>query len=107
MAVTGCGGSARSSSTSASSAAAADAATVRSADCKLWRLLSPSERQRLLVGMRQFFGGPVDPSHGRGPVLGDRRANALFDSYCSQPFARAFKLYKIYGRAAAFTPQPQ
>ena len=35
-------------------------------------------------------------------MLDDKRAYKLFDSLCAQHFARAFKLYKLYERAAAF-----
>ena len=77
---------------------------MRTADCRLWKVLPTDARTRLVVAMRQFFGGPVDPAHGYGQVLGDRQAQRLFNSYCARPFANAFKLYKLYGRAAAFTP---
>jgi hypothetical protein len=39
----------------------------------------------------------------RGAVLPDSEARRLFDNYCSQHFARAFVLYKLYGEAAGFT----
>jgi hypothetical protein len=106
-ALAGCGGSTSSSAPGAGPMVAAPAATVRSADCNLWRVMSSSERLRLIAGFKRFFGGPVDNGSGRGQVLGDKQATALFQGYCSQSFAGAFKLYKIYGRAAAFTPAPQ
>jgi hypothetical protein len=57
--------------------------------------------------MRRFFGAPVDSAGApgaNGPVLTNRQARTLFRGYCRQPFAGPFKLYKLYGRAAAFTP---
>jgi hypothetical protein len=107
MLLAGCGGSAGSANNTGGHAIAAPAATVRTADCNLWRVLSQSQRQSLLAGLRTFFGGPVDPTHGRGQVLSDTQANALLSQYCSRSFAGAFKLYKIYGRAAAFTAPQQ
>jgi len=81
--------------------------SIQSANCDAWRLLPSAGRSTLLAGLHDFFGAPVDataaPSAG-GPVLTTEAANRLFDTYCGQPFAGAFKLYKIYGRAAAFTP---
>ena len=105
--VAACGGGGASHSSSSSSAGAAEGATVRAADCRLWLVLSGDARRRLLAGMRSFFGAPVDPTHGRGQVLTDAHAMSLFNDYCAHPFARAFKLYKLYGRAAAFTAPAQ
>jgi hypothetical protein len=96
----GCnGGSGGSAQTSSS----ADAATVRTATCTSWKAASPEERTRLVIGMREFFGGQVDSPGARGQVLPDARARQLFDSYCAQRFAAAFNLYRLYGNAAAFT----
>ena len=96
----------RSASTASAGApnAAAEAASVRVADCRLWQVLDEPARQRLLSSMHRFFAGPVDYRNGRGGALNPRRASNLFNNYCRLPFARAFKLYKLYGRAAAFTP---
>ena len=38
----------------------------------------------------------------RGPVLDNDRAYKLLQNYCGKYFARGFKLYKLYTRAAAF-----
>jgi hypothetical protein len=35
-------------------------------------------------------------------VLDDARAYKVLESYCANSFARGFKLYKLYERAAAF-----
>ena len=57
-----------------------------------------------MVQLRNFAGGPVGSSQGlqNGPVLDDTRAYKLLESYCVNFFARGFKLYKLYDRAAAF-----
>ena len=48
--------------------------------------------------------GAANTAGQRGSVLSEKRANTVLTSYCRLPFAGAFKLYKIYGRAAAFNP---
>lgn len=68
--------------------------------------MGSSERASLLVGLKRFFGARVDASNTagqRGAVLSDAQAARVFANYCRQSFAGSFKLYKIYGRAAAFT----
>ena len=111
VAALGCGGSTSppratdaSASSSAGNSSVTEAETVRVADCRLWTVLDAAGRARLLTAMRTFFGGRVDHGNGRGGVLDAAHAARLFDNYCRLPFARAFKLYKLYGRAAAFTP---
>lgn len=52
---------------------------------------------------RSFEGGPVPGENGSsGAVLPDENAYRLFENYCGNEFARAFKLYKLYARAAPF-----
>ena len=82
---------------------AASAATVRTATCDDWNAATAVERQRLVRGMRDFFGGQVDAGGTYGQVLPDRRAYVVFDGYCAHAFASHFNLYRIYGNAAAFT----
>jgi hypothetical protein len=98
--LTACSGG---SGSSASSVAAAAAETVRTATCSSWNVAPKSAQDALLVGMRDFFGGQVDTPGLRGQVLPDAKARRLFDSYCAQPYAAAFNLYRLYGNAAAFT----
>ncbi|MBN1527565.1 MAG: hypothetical protein JW895_00770 [Thermoleophilaceae bacterium] len=47
-------------------------------------------------------GGPTGSPAGTGAVLSDERAYELFEGYCKAGFAKRFKLYKLYTRAAAF-----
>jgi hypothetical protein len=78
--------------------------SVRQADCTDWQKGSQGERETMVAYLRRFAGGPVGSSAGiqRGPVLDDDTAYKVLESYCSKYFARGFKLYKLYGRAAAF-----
>jgi len=49
---------------------------------------------------------PESPARtGRGATLPDEKAYELFENTCKQDYARAFKLYKLYTRAASFTRQ--
>jgi hypothetical protein len=99
--LTACGGGSDSSGGQPSSAA--QAATVRTATCDSWNAAPRAEQDQLVVGMREFFGGQVDSPGLRGQVLPDDKARRLFNTYCAQPFAGAFNLYRLYGNAAAFT----
>ena len=79
-------------------------APVRSADCTDWKRGTVPERRSTVAQLRKFAGGPVGSSAGikTGPVLDDARAYRVLKSYCRNRFARGFKLYKLYERAAAF-----
>lgn len=75
---------------------------IRLADCTDWRKADAAARLGTVGQIRDFAGGPVGSRGGRGATLPDERAYDLFQGYCENEFARAFKLYKLYTRAAAF-----
>jgi hypothetical protein len=81
--------------------------TIALADCNDWNQANTEQRLGTIQQLKDFAGGPVvgnnasSPS-GTGAVLDDKQAYDLFQNYCKEPFARAFKLYKLYERAAAF-----
>jgi hypothetical protein len=77
---------------------------LRLAECSDWRKGSVAQRRGTVVQIREFAGGPVGSSQGirKGLVLGDSQAYLLLDRYCSKRFARGFRLYQLYTRAAAF-----
>jgi hypothetical protein len=85
---------------------------INLADCSDWNQASTEERLGTIHELKGFAGGPVvgnnasSPS-GTGAVLDDKKAYELFDNYCKADFARGFKLYKLYERAAAFAGHPQ
>jgi hypothetical protein len=85
---------------------------INLADCNDWNQANTEQRLGTIHQLKDFAGGPVvgnnasSPS-GRGSVLDDKDAYELFNRYCSADFARGFKLYKLYERAAAFTGHPQ
>jgi hypothetical protein len=100
----GCGGSSGSKEKRSADVLAPSVGSVRSADCSDWKKGKVDQRRSTVVRLRKFAGGPVGSSAGiqRGPVLDDQRAYKVLDSYCKRYFARGFKLYKLYERAAAF-----
>jgi hypothetical protein len=79
-------------------------ASIRSANCSDWERGPVDQRRSTVIRLRKFAGGPIGSSAGiqNGPVLNDERAYDLLQSYCANRFARGFKLYKLYERAAAF-----
>jgi hypothetical protein len=82
----------------------ASVGSVRQANCTDWKKGSADQRRTMVLYLRKFAGGPVGSSAGiqTGPVLEDDRAYKVLESYCPKYFARGFKLYKLYERAAAF-----
>ena len=83
-------------------------ASVRVANCTDWEHGNIRQRQATVLALRRFAGGQVGSSKvlKNGLVLPDRRAYRLLDSYCEQYFARGFKLYKLYDRAATMVGRP-
>jgi hypothetical protein len=85
---------------------------INLADCHDWNQANTEQRLGTIKQLKDFAGGPVVGNNasapsGRGSVLDDKKAYELFNRYCAEDFARGFKLYKLYERAAAFTGQPQ
>jgi len=78
--------------------------SARSDTCAQWKAGTVKQRDGALIRLRKFAGSPVGSSSALqyGHVLSDERAYRLFQSFCAHHFARAFKLYKLYERAAAF-----
>jgi hypothetical protein len=81
------------------------------ADCHDWQQANVEQRLGTITQLKGFASGPIignnasSPS-GTGSVLDDKAAYDLFNRWCSQSYARGFKLYKLYERAAAFTGRP-
>jgi hypothetical protein len=71
--------------------------------CRDWNEADVRERYGTLEALRRFAGGPTGSPAGRGRTLDDDAAFELFDRWCEKPFARGFRLYKLYTRAAAFS----
>jgi hypothetical protein len=78
--------------------------SARSDTCTQWEQGTVRQRHGALARLRKFATSPIGSSKDRryGPTLSDSRAYRLFDNLCAKHFARAFKLYKLYERAASF-----
>jgi hypothetical protein len=104
--LSGCGegSSSKPKARATSSAAAGVGSNIRLDNCTDWQKATVAQRRGTVLELRQFSGGPIGSSAGiqHGPVLSDDRAYKLMQSYCSNHFARGFKLYKLYEHAAAF-----
>ena len=100
----GCGGSSTPKPQPFPTTGAGVGTSIRVANCSDWQNGTVEARRRTVVLLRGFAGGPVGSSKGiqNGPVLDDSRAYRVLQSYCANQFARGFKLYKLYERAAAF-----
>lgn len=98
----GCGGGGPGERAAGSKAPPIPLATF---NCGQWSAARADIRQTVIDELHHFYGGPVS-GHRRtkayGTVLTDDQATTLFDSYCAQPFAGNFTLYKLYARSAAF-----
>jgi len=105
----GCGDSGNSDSgTSAETAGPSLSASVRVANCTDWKHGSVEQRRNTVIQLRAFSGGPIGSSAGmqNGRTFDDLRAYNVLESFCKRRFARAFKLYKLYTRAAGFAGPP-
>jgi hypothetical protein len=71
---------------------------IRVADCTDWNRQSVEDRLRTVGAIRDAVRGPA----GEGVVLPNDKAYGLFERICDSPNARAFTLYVLYVRAAAF-----
>jgi hypothetical protein len=70
--------------------------------CQDWKTADVRERYGTIEALREFAGGRTGSPGGYGRTLEDDTAFELFDRWCEKPYARAFRLYKLYTRAAAF-----
>ena len=105
LALSGCLGGTSSGGRPAS-AGARIGTPLQLAACRDWHKATPSERQGTIRQLRAFAGGPVGESPGlHGATLDDDAAYQVLDDSCRHDYARAFKLYKLYTRAAAFRKQ--
>ncbi len=106
-----CGGSGAQNQQAAGSVGPRIAANLRLADCQDWKREPAQDRLTTIHTLRSFFGQPIGAGEKGSPqragaVLEDGQAYKLFQSYCSLPAARGFRLYLIYGRAAGFSGTP-
>jgi hypothetical protein len=102
-AVTGCGGGDPSAPVKQEGIGGNLVGPLNLADCSDWEQASVEQRLGTIEQIHNFLGEHVSGTESSGKVLDDEEAYDLFDSYCENEFARGFKLYKLYARAAAFS----
>jgi hypothetical protein len=99
----GCGDAEDGSDPGSSALGSPDVQTsAREADCADWNRASVEDRQVIVESIAEFEGGTPTGTVGR--TLPDDEAYDVFERFCEKDYASAFKLYKIYVRAAAFQP---
>jgi hypothetical protein len=79
--------------------------SVRTASCSFWNRATPAQQRVLVSALGKFYGAEnaVDVPGTSGNRLPSAQATALLTRSCEPTYAAAFKLYKLYGRAAGFT----
>jgi hypothetical protein len=97
----GCGGS--DAGDTASGSGPRIGVALRLADCDDWNQADVAERIGTVEQLRDFAGGPTGSPGNRGVTLTDERGYEVMQNWCRNDFARGFKLYKLYTRAAAFS----
>lgn len=106
-ALASCGGSEARNQQAVASSGPGIGASIQTADCSDWNAATTPQRLATIGQLRDFFSGPVSTGENGpdapGTALDDQDAYKLLDGYCAASFASAFKLYKLYGRAAAFS----
>jgi hypothetical protein len=103
LALAGCGGSEGDSGEEGPGVQLDD--PIELADCTDWNEGSVEERLGTIRQIRAFISTPVPGTGGRGVTLDDERAYDIFEEACSHSVAQGFTLYKLYVRAAAFSPE--
>jgi len=76
---------------------------VRTADCGGWQDADIRERYDTIEALRAFAGDRTGSPGGHGATIDDEDAYDLLERSCEPSYARSFKLYKLYTRAAAFS----
>ncbi|SEG90549.1 parallel beta-helix repeat (two copies) [Thermomonospora echinospora] len=82
-----------------------DDALLAEVTCHSWHEATADQQKRILTKMRVFMGGQIDSPGARGATLSLDKATKVLDNACGLPVSGPFKLYKLYARTAAFTPQ--
>jgi hypothetical protein len=99
--VVGCGESDDASDPGSSALGSPELQTsAREADCSDWNAAGAEERQVIIESVAEYEGG--EPTGTPGRSLPEEQAYDLFERACEPEYASAFKLYKVYVRAAAF-----
>lgn len=77
---------------------------IQLASCEDWEGATVEERLGTIAQIENFAGGPVGTGELHGATLDRDQAYDVIESFCGPEYARGFRLYKLYTRAAAFAP---
>lgn len=72
------------------------------ANCRDWSGGSGDRKLATVADIRRQVNR--DDTGIEAPPLSDREAMMLFDRECAKPYARSFRLYVLYARAAGWAP---
>ena len=71
-------------------------------ECRDWSRATEDERLATIEEVRAAIN--LEGTGADAPPLSDDEAAAVFDGACDEPYARGYRLYKLYARAAGFAP---
>ena len=98
-----CGGGDSENAGEATGVGQARAGSVASlAQCSDWQAGTDDERWATIADIRAHLNEAG--ADGPTPDLPDDEAYELFERACANDYAAGFRLYKLYSRAAAFSP---
>jgi hypothetical protein len=98
-----CGGSDDESGTEAEPLGREAAGSVAPlAQCRDWNRGTEEEQLATIAEIRNQVN--LESSAVEAPPLSDEEATEVFDNACAEGFARGFRLYVLYARAAGFAP---
>jgi hypothetical protein len=72
------------------------------AQCRDWNRGTRAEKLATIADVRSQIN--LEDAPVEAPPLTDEEAYGLFEDACRPAFAAGFRLYKLYARAAAFSP---
>lgn len=103
LAVVACGGE-PSDNPSQGAGPSSFQANARQADCEDWQRANTEQRLSIIGGLRVKAGEEAGENlpQGQPAQLSEDETYDFFQRSCARPFARKFKLYDTYVRAAAF-----
>lgn len=77
-------------------------APLQRARCSNWQRASKADKDLAVRVLQGAVGAPTEYKGYYGSSLTRQQTYELFDSACSQPFARGFLLYALYIKDAGF-----
>ena len=103
LAIAGCGDGGDEPTTAAEPLGQEVAGSVAQlAQCRDWNRGTEAEQLATIADIRSQVN--LEDSGVDAPPLSDEEAMELFDNACAETFAKGFRLYVLYARAAGFAP---